>query len=51
MQFHYRAFSSIHVTGIFLELLYLIYLSDFRGGVTYDFDVTLFHIPHILKLF
>jgi len=34
MKFHYRAFSSNHVTESFLELLNLIDFSDFRGSRT-----------------
>ena len=34
LKFHYRAFSSYLVTERFLELLNLIYLSDFRGSST-----------------
>jgi len=34
MKFHFRAFLSNHVTEKILELLKLIYLSDFRGSRT-----------------
>ena len=40
MKFHFRAFSSNHVTKRALELLNIIYLSDFRCSLT---SLTLFH--------
>ena len=50
MKLHYREFFSNHITERFFKLLNLIDLSDFLG-VTYNFEVTLFHNTIIFKTF